>query len=532
MHFDGRRTYFHFYRILNVLAWLKPLFACIEHVNGSLNFIYQPQRKVLTKRKITVMRKLLTILLALIWAGSLWAGNVQIGSGTTTNTSYPIYSCYNFNYSQQIYLGSEIATAGGGSGNITTIRFFYGSGGTTYANWKNWTVYMGSTTKSTFASNTDWVPVGELTQVFSGDIPTPVAGTWVEIVLTTPFAYTSGDNLIVAVDENSPNYSCTASWRSFASGSNRGLLYYSDDVNPDPASPPAANVGPSSTIAQVQFEMPVVLPMLSATPSLLDFGLVPSGSVSVSKTYTLSGENLTAGPVVVTAPANFEVSIDNVTFTPTVDVTYTPPQLAGTTVYVRFTPTAPNTVYTGDVTNVGGSATVNVQVTGASPCDPVTEFTENFDAVITPAMPPCWKKVGSSGSAYTQTTSPYSVPNCLYIYGYSGAKPVVSMPPVSNAGAGTHQLKFWLRGNYSTGESIEVGYLTDPGNDASFVPVTSAVAGSLTYTEHTVFLGTAPGAYTTIAFRHPATLGYSCLIDNVTWEPQPACIPPDRKSVV
>src|SRR5690606_7501684 len=36
-------------------------------------------------------------------------------------------------------------------------------------------------------------------------------------------------------------------------GTDRGLLYYSDGTNPNPPSPPAANTGPSSVIAQVQF---------------------------------------------------------------------------------------------------------------------------------------------------------------------------------------------------------------------------------------------------------------------------------------
>lgn len=472
------------------------------------------------------MRKLITLLIALLWAGSLWAGNVQIGSGTTTGSYFPIYSCYGFNYSQQIYLGSEIATAGGGSGNISKIRFYYNAGGTSYSTWNNWTVYIGTTAKTSFASTTDWVPVAEMTQVFSGNISTPVAGTWLEIILTTPFAYTSGSNIVVAIDENTPSYSCTAAWRNFASGSNRGILFYDDDIDPDPAAPPTANYGPNANIAQIQLDMPVVLPMLSGTPSILDFGYVNAGVPTASKSYTLTGENLSAGPVVVTAPAGYEVSLDNVTFTSSVNISYSPPTLSATTVYVRLNPPTGNTLYSGNVTNVGGGASGNVQVSGTTFCDPVTTFSENFDAVTTPAFPSCWRKVGTAGTANTQATSAYSTPNCLYIYGYSGAKPVVAMPPVSNAGAGTHQLKFWLRGNFTAGDAIEVGYLTDPNSDASFVPVSSVVASSLTYTEQTVLLGTAPGAYTTIAFRHSAALGYSCLIDNVVWEPKPACIPP------
>ena len=63
-------------------------------------------------------------------------GVVQIGGGTTTSSNFPIYTCYGYNYSQQIYLASEYT----GQPYITTIRFKYISSGTTIANWNNWTV--------------------------------------------------------------------------------------------------------------------------------------------------------------------------------------------------------------------------------------------------------------------------------------------------------------------------------------------------------------------------------------------------------
>ncbi len=177
---------------------------------------------------------------------------IQIGSGTSTNSYFPIYSCYGYNYSQQIYTESEITAAGGSPGPVDRIKFYYDSGGTTFGNWENWTVYMGNTTKASFTSTSDWIAVGSMTEVFSGVIPVPVAGTWLEITLSTPFTYT-GDNIVIAVDENSAGYSCTAVWRSYTAGSSRGLLYYSDGTNPDPASPPSANYGPTTTLAQVQF---------------------------------------------------------------------------------------------------------------------------------------------------------------------------------------------------------------------------------------------------------------------------------------
>jgi len=227
------------------------------------------------------MKKLLLFLVFMFFTVlGTYAYTVQVGSGTSTNSYYPLYTCYGYNYSQQIYLASEISAGGGSAGSISKIRFYYGSGGTTYANWRSWTVYLGNTSQSSFSGTTNWIPVGSLTQVFSGNIATPVAGTWLEITLDAPFAY-SGGNLVVAIDENSSSYSCTASWRSFVSGSNRGLLYYSDGTNPNPASPPTAT-RIDGTIAQIQLEF--------ATPCA---GVPNPGNTVASVNPACSGVNFT-----------------------------------------------------------------------------------------------------------------------------------------------------------------------------------------------------------------------------------------------
>ena len=131
------------------------------------------------------MKKLI-LLLSLIAILSLttlgFADTVQIGSGTATTTYLPIYGLYGYNYTQQIYLQTQINK----SGEITKLRFFYVSGAIT--NSKDWVIYMGHTTKTSFSSTTDWVPLANLTQVFSGDVSSylPAANNWMEIPLTTP----------------------------------------------------------------------------------------------------------------------------------------------------------------------------------------------------------------------------------------------------------------------------------------------------------------------------------------------------------
>lgn len=218
---------------------------------------------------------------------------IQIGSGTSTTSYFPLYTCYSYNYSQQIYLASELMSAGAsGPSYISKIRFFYSSGGTTLTNWNNsWEVYLGNVAQSSFATSGSWISTASMTQVYTGGV-TPVANQWMEITLTTPFLWDGSSNLVVAVDENAPNYSCTATWAAYTpstpSGTLRALLYYSDGTNPNPGSPPTSNVqAPNAsypTLAQVQFEV---------TPATACVAPPTAGTSVVSNANPCSGQTVT-----------------------------------------------------------------------------------------------------------------------------------------------------------------------------------------------------------------------------------------------
>jgi len=184
----------------------------------------------------------LFVLLILGW--STQAQNVQIGSGTATGGAFPISGGWGYTYTQQIYTQPQVNT----DGEITKIRFYYVTGAPTQS--LDWVIYMGHTDKTSFSSITDWVPVSEMTEVFNGQVTYPAIDNWMEITLTTPFPYNNTDNLVIAVDENTPGYSAI-SWRTFTSGTNTGIYYRNDDLNPDPAAPPTAN-STSENLAQVQ----------------------------------------------------------------------------------------------------------------------------------------------------------------------------------------------------------------------------------------------------------------------------------------
>ncbi len=201
---------------------------------------------------------------------------VQVGSGTATSSYLPIYTCYGYNYSQVIYTAADLTSGGAAGASIISKIRYKQTNTTAAANWISWTVYIGNTANASFASSSSWIPTSAMTQVFSGNITQVTGGGWMEITLANPFVWDGSSNLVVAVDENTPNYACTATWQSFtstpASGS-RSLLYYNDNTNPDPAAPLNANRALDNNVPQIQFEM---------TPNTTCSGTPTPGSATAS----------------------------------------------------------------------------------------------------------------------------------------------------------------------------------------------------------------------------------------------------------
>lgn len=162
----------------------------------------------------------------------------------------------------------------------------------------------------------------------------------------------------------------------------------------------------------------------------------------------------------------------------------------------------------------------NSSATFTTLCESVSYFSQNFDASTT--MPGCWSKVGTEGTANVQnSSSAASLPNDLYmsIDFTTNAKPVVLMPNIMDYDAGTHRLKFKLRGAFSADGSVEFGYLIDPANASTFVSLQTYSATSATvYDEYIYEAGT--GIETgDLAFRATG----SVVLDDVIWELMPSC---------
>jgi len=200
------------------------------------------------------------------------AGQVTIGDGNS-NMNIPIYPYYGYTYSQSIYLQSEI--------NMPNQRiekiYYYWNGNENATSSDLWDIYMGHITADYFDMSPQWVPLSNLTQVFSGIVSLPAVEGWVEIVLANPFYYNNTDNLLIAVDENRPGYDSNSSYfHSTASQDRRSMRYSDDSINPDPANPPMSGIVQVFGYPNIKllFGDAPTDPIFQYSPTDIDFGLV------------------------------------------------------------------------------------------------------------------------------------------------------------------------------------------------------------------------------------------------------------------
>lgn len=118
-------------------------------------------------------------------------------------------------------------------------------------------------------------------------------------------------------------------------------------------------------------------PMLnSSEASIGGLTYVEGEGPSASASYEVTGTNLEGtGNILVTAPAGFEVSADDVDFSETLEVAFDAGEITGqpAIVYVRLAADQMAGPYSGAITHVGGGATADVAVSGVVSTPPPTD---------------------------------------------------------------------------------------------------------------------------------------------------------------
>lgn len=152
-----------------------------------------------------------------------------IGNFDVVATSYvlPLNSYYNYSYTQQIVLSSELPTAG----DINKISFYYNYSEPLTSK-TACTIYMGHTTLSSFATANDFVDPEELEIVYTGVLNCTQG--WNSFTLSRPFTYNGSSNIVIAIDDNSGSYNTSShTFTVVPTTAQMAISYSSDSQNPD-----------------------------------------------------------------------------------------------------------------------------------------------------------------------------------------------------------------------------------------------------------------------------------------------------------
>lgn len=418
--------------------------------------------KTITQTRAKRTRLWLLYMLAVLvaWGGKVSAQTTYtIGTGTSSSSYLPIYSCYGYNYSQVIYLASELNTAGlTGPSFITKIRYKSVSP-VSNSTWSQWDVYMGNTTTSSFASTSSWIPSGNMTQVFSGTITQPVAGQWMEITLANPFFWDGSSNIVVGVDENTPSYTCTATWQSTSVSGTRALLFYNDVTNPAPSAPPTANYSTAS-IANIQFDA-APAPACSGTPTGGTAVATPAAPCfNATASIAVNGATLATG-----LTYSWESSSNGGTTwvpTGTTSATFTTPPVSSSIMYRRKIKCGANdSAYSSTVTV---AAAVNLP-----------PYSETFESITANnQLPTCMSATNVGSIVYTYTANQTSYNRINHTPGGSkfasyryGCNDYIYTPAIQLTGGQLYQFSYWyITDGLGGWNTIQAAYGTSPTSGA------------------------------------------------------------------
>ena len=454
-----------------------------------------------------------------------------------SNANGPMYSVAAANATNRtaaLYPAAQLTGIAGQTLNTLYYKRLTATG--SMAGTPNFKVYMKEVTATDFgAGSLDWATaITGATLVYDSNPATSVGSSagFKGFPMSTNFVYSGTQNLAVFTEYTNSTASASIGWAYEFQG-------------------PCINTANSNTgkfTNNTTGTLPATLTTSNYRRAVIGFDYVvscnaPNALVASNITTTTANVSWTEN---ATQPQNgyeYYLSTSNAPPTPATTPTGTTAIGIATT---SLSSLSPGTKYFFWVRGNCGAADKSVWTSAVefnTLCADVTEYTENFDTYATGAtnpMPNCWNRLGL-GNTYISAGSvaPMSPSNSLYMFASGTANPPTEsyavLPAVSNLQANTHRLKFK---GYATlvGRYVVVGYLTDVSDYTTFVQLEEVFLPSTVIAntqEFTIYPTGIPAGIKNLVimnpgFPSPSTTAY---IDDVKWEPIPACPEPNSLSV-
>ncbi len=450
----------------------------------------------------------------------LVGGDFTIGTGTDANNYLPSYSLYNYSYSQQLFLASEIGTPK----TIESITLDMAA----FNNSRSYKIYLMHTTESTSAN---WISATNAQLVYTGS---PTLHTGLNTFqFSTPFNYNGIDNLLLIMIDETGTWSSGNTWRTHTAPFKASRYNYNDNNPYSTSSTPASG---TSTTAR----------------NNVIFGAGCDTTTTCASPIT-SVSNITANTADINWVAGYQETVWEIEY-----------KLASDTIWDSFgsVSTSPatltnltgNTVYNYRMRSDCGGGEYSYWTSGifTTECDAITiteatPWTENFEGYSGNGAQPfvCW----STPVTYDASngTAPFvycgHAPSC-----HSGANSaelkgnmnILVLPEFTND---IHDLRlsFWAtacssNGGHTDNGTMEVGVMTNPADTSTFefVAFTSRPSdrnGVGNYMGPFDFNGVAVTSGR-IALRYTTTAASeSWNLDDFTVEIAPQCPSPVKNSV-
>ena len=436
------------------------------------------------------------------------AGGDPFTEGTITTYQLPLNNYYNYTFTQQIYLASEM----GGAATIDSIAFDYAYSSPS-TDKTNVTLYLGHTTQSTFTSASDYIPSTGLQQVYTGSLN--CSQGWNTFVFSTPFQYNGTDNLVLVVDDNSGAYDgSTYVFRAHNAGANRTLHFYDDTYNPDPTNPTSSGASgyTTSNRSNVKFFIPCDNTITCVAPNVY-VNDVTDNSVTVAWApgntetaweleYQADGETSWTSEGAVTSPH----TVTNLT--------------ADTKYHFRVRAVCGGGEYSGWASVTRRTACTSIDL-------PYTENFESAPASGSGNMITCWTRntnYSSTAYPYTSSSQHYSGTYSVYFYGTSAYYSYLASPRIAdNVQMNDIQVSFYA---YKTSASykIKVGVMSDPEDFNTFTAIGEfSPTANNTWEYFDVNTSNYMGNGRYIVFAIPNEITSYMYIDDIVIDHIPAC---------
>lgn len=145
---------------------------------------------------------------------------------------------------------------------------------------------------------------------------------------------------------------------------------------------------------------PAGVPTLTTSTAAINLATNVAGTPSTATTYTITGANLTADPVTITAPANLELSRDGATYAVSLVLTRSGNTLTGqpVTIYVRTRASTTEGIYNTVITNIAPGAvtkTINVNAIVLATQPTANASAINFTNITSTSFTVNWTNSGN-----------------------------------------------------------------------------------------------------------------------------------------